>query len=351
MSDVAALEAVVIRQRQRETRRWQFLMIFIVLIGCSILFDIATGPSLLSVSDVAHALFQPGSAEPMTKTSVYEMRLPIALMALVVGAALGLGGVQMQTLLDNPLASPFTLGLAAAAGFGAALALVTSSSLGVFSLLAIPLGAFIFSMLAACLLLGLALMRRINSQTIILAGIALLFLFQSLLSLLQFISSPELNQQIVFWLFGSLMRTTWDSLLITSVVTLVCAVLLYRDAWKLTCLRLGEARALSLGVNINRLRIKTLVLVALMTSTAISFVGVIGFIGLVAPHIGRMLIGEDQRYLIPLSALCGALLLSVSSVISKSIIPGALFPIGIVTAIIGVPFFIWLILGRGRKHA
>ena len=128
-------------------------------------------------------------------------------------------------------------------------------------------------------------------------------------------------------------------------------VLLYRDAWKLTCLRLGEARALSLGVNINRLRIKTLVLVALMTSTAISFVGVIGFIGLVAPHIGRMLIGEDQRYLIPLSALCGALLLSVSSVISKSIIPGALFPIGIVTAIIGVPFFIWLILGRGRKHA
>ena len=206
-------------------------------------------------------------------------------------------------------------------------------------------------MLAACLLLGLALMRRINSQTIILAGIALLFLFQSLLSLLQFISSPELNQQIVFWLFGSLMRTTWDSLLITSVVTLVCAVLLYRDAWKLTCLRLGEARALSLGVNINRLRIKTLVLVALMTSTAISFVGVIGFIGLVAPHIGRMLIGEDQRYLIPLSALCGALLLSVSSVISKSIIPGALFPIGIVTAIIGVPFFIWLILGRGRKHA
>ena len=147
------------------------------------------------------------------------------------------------------------------------------------------------------------------------------------------------------------MRTTWQTLTITTVVTLVCAVLLYRDAWKLTCLRLGEARARSLGVNINRLRIKTLVLVALMTATAISFVGIIGFVGLVAPHIGRMLIGEDQRFLIPLSALCGAAMLSVSSVISKSIVPGALFPIGIVTAIIGVPFFIWLILGRGRKHA
>ena len=246
---------------------------------------------------------------------------------------------------------PSLADIAAAAGFGAALALVMSSYLGVHSIFSIPVGAFLFSMLAASLLFGLALMRNVSSQTIILAGIALLFLFQSLLSLLQFVSSAELNQQIVFWLFGSLMRTTWQTLTITTVVTLVCAVLLYRDAWKLTCLRLGEARARSLGVNINRLRIKTLVLVALMTATAISFVGIIGFVGLVAPHIGRMLIGEDQRFLIPLSALCGAAILSVSSVISKSIVPGALFPIGIVTAIIGVPFFIWLILGRGRQHA
>lgn len=351
MSEVAALEQALVRQRQREARRWRFLLAFIVLIAVSLLLDIATGPSLLPVKEVVMALVSPTDADNMTRTIVMEMRLPIALMALVVGAALGLGGAQMQTLLDNPLASPFTLGIAAAAGFGAALALVMSSYLGVHSIFSIPVGAFLFSMLAASLLFGLALMRNVSSQTIILAGIALLFLFQSLLSLLQFVSSAELNQQIVFWLFGSLMRTTWQTLTITTVVTLVCAVLLYQDAWKLTCLRLGEARARSLGVNINRLRIKTLVLVALMTATAISFVGIIGFIGLVAPHIGRMLIGEDQRFLIPLSALCGAAMLSVSSVISKSIVPGALFPIGIVTAIIGVPFFIWLILGRGRKHA
>lgn len=351
MSDIALLEQALIRQRQRESRRWKFLIGFIVLIAVSLLLDIVTGPSLLPVKEVVFTLFAPEQADHMTRTIVMEMRLPIALMALVVGAALGLGGAQMQTLLDNPLASPFTLGLAAAAGFGAALALIASSYFGVMSMYSIPMGAFLFSMLAAGLLFGLALMRHVSSQTIILAGIALLFLFQSLLSLLQFVSSPELNQQIVFWLFGSLMRTTWDSLTLTTVVTLVCSVLLYRDAWKLTCLRLGEARARSLGVNINRLRIKTLVLVALMTATAISFVGIIGFIGLVAPHIGRMLIGEDQRFLIPLSALCGAAMLSISSVISKSIIPGALFPIGIVTAIIGVPFFIWLILGRGRKHA
>lgn len=351
MAEVAMLEQALVQQRQREARRWRFLAAFIVLIVITLLLDIATGPSQLPLLDVVQTLWSPANTDAMTRTIVIEMRLPIALMALVVGAALGLGGAQMQTLLDNPLASPFTLGIAAAAGFGAALALVVNNLFGLESLLSIPLGAFIFSMLAASMLFGLALMRHVNSQTIILAGIALLFLFQSLLSLLQFVSSPELNQQIVFWLFGSLMRTTWDSLTITFAITLVCSLLLYRDAWKLTCLRLGEARARSLGVNINALRIKTLVLVALMTATAISFVGIIGFIGLVAPHIGRMLIGEDQRFLIPLSALCGAAMLSMSSVISKSIVPGALFPIGIVTAIIGVPFFIWLILGRGRKHA
>ena len=132
---------------------------------------------------------------------------------------------------------------------------------------------------------------------------------------------------------------------------MVCTILLMADAWKLTALRLGEARARSLGVDVAKLRLKTLVLVALLTSTAISFVGVIGFIGLVAPHIARMLVGEDQRFFIPLSMLCGAVMLSAASVLSKIIVPGALFPVGVVTAIIGVPFFFWLILGWRRGHA
>ncbi|WP_176451948.1 iron ABC transporter permease [Rhodoferax sp. TH121] len=340
---------IVQRQRLRELRRWRWLALFVILGLLSLMLDVATGPSMLALGDVVRTLLSPAAADSMTRAIVMDMRLPIALMALVVGAALGVGGVQMQTLLDNPLASPFTLGLAAAAGFGAALALV-SGGFGLPPLVAIPIGAFVFCMLAASLLFGLALMRHVNSQTIILAGIALLFLFQSLLSLLQFLASPELNQQIIFWLFGSLMRTTWPMLWITVGVTLVCAVLLHRDAWQLTCLRLGETRARSLGVNVTRLRIKTLVLVALMTATAISFVGVIGFIGLVAPHVARMQVGEDQRFLIPQSALCGAVMLSVSSVLSKSIVPGALFPIGIVTALIGVPFMIWLILGNRKRH-
>ncbi|MCR3963924.1 iron ABC transporter permease [Aeromonas veronii] len=350
MNDLAALQQTLARQRQRERRRGHWLLLLTLMLCITLVLDIATGPSLLPLGEVVDALLGPSQADPMTRTIVHDMRLPIALMALVVGAALGLGGVQMQTLLDNPLASPYTLGLAAAAGLGAALALYTGG-LGLPPLIAIPAGAFILCMFAASLLFGLAMMRNVSSQTLILAGIALLFLFQSLLSLLQFLSSPELNQQILFWLFGSLMRTTWDSLIITAAITLICTLLIYRDAWALTSLRLGEARARSLGVNVDRLRMKTLILVALLTATATSFVGVIGFVGLVAPHIARMLVGEDQRFLIPLSALCGACMLSAASVLSKSIIPGALFPIGIVTALIGVPFFIWLILGRGRKRA
>ncbi|MGL5323063.1 MAG: FecCD family ABC transporter permease, partial [Aeromonas veronii] len=267
MNDLAALQQTLARQRQRERRRGHWLLLLTLVLCITLVLDIATGPSLLPLGEVVDALLAPVQADPMTRTIVHDMRLPIALMALVVGAALGLGGVQMQTLLDNPLASPYTLGLAAAAGLGAALALYTGG-LGLPPLIAIPAGAFILCMFAASLLFGLAMMRHVSSQTLILAGIALLFLFQSLLSLLQFLSSPELNQQILFWLFGSLMRTTWDSLIITAAVTLICTLLIYRDAWALTSLRLGEARARSLGVNVDRLRMKTLVLVALLTATA-----------------------------------------------------------------------------------
>jgi len=163
----------------------------------------------------------------------------------------------------------------------------------------------------------------------------------------QFISAPEVSQQILFWLFGSLNKATWQSLIIIIVVTTICVALLSKELWKLTALRLGEDRAASLGIN---LHIKVLVLVAMMTATAISFVGVIGFIGLVAPHVARMLLGEDQRFFLPGAMLVGAAFLSLSSVLSKVIIPGALFPVGIVTSFIGVPFFFWIILNNKRRQ-
>lgn len=135
---------------------------------------------------------------------------------------------------------------------------------------------------------------------------------------------------------------------ITALVVSISFLILLKDAWKLTALRLGEERAKSLGVNITHLRLKTLFIVAVMTATVTSFVGIIGFVGIVAPNIAKILVGEDQRFYLPLSFLVGAFLLSSASVLSKVIVPGALFPIGIVTAIIGVPFFFWLIIGRQR---
>jgi iron complex transport system permease protein len=287
----------------------------------------------------------PFQVDGSTRVIVTNLRLPIALMAIIVGGSLGVGGAEMQTLLNNPMASPYTLGMAAAAGFGAALMLYIGS-LGMDSHYAVPLGAFLCCMLSACFLFALASMRHITSGQLILAGIALLFLFQSLLSLVQFIASPELSQQILFWLFGSLSKATWSNLTITAVVVMGGFSLLMRDSWKLTALRLGEERAKSVGVNVQRLRLKILFIVAVMTATVTSFVGIIGFIGIVAPNIAKILVGEDQRFFLPLSFLIGAFLLSTASVLSKVIVPGALFPIGIVTAIIGVPFFFWLIMAK-----
>ncbi|MDO4641936.1 MAG: iron ABC transporter permease [Neisseria sp.] len=339
------VEAVIADQRRLEKRRWSVLFGFFVICIAGLVLDIATGPSMLPIVDVVKSLLGLEGADEMANVIVHDLRLPMALMALVVGAALATGGAEIQTLLNNPMASPYTLGLAAAAGFGAS-AVISFGTLGLPLAVAVPLGAFAMTMLASGILFLFASSNRFSSSMLVLVGIALLFLFQSLLSLIQYIAAPEVSQQILFWLFGSLNKATWPNLAITSGVTLVCIVLLTRDLWKLTALRLGEERALSLGINLRLLRIKTLILVAIMTATAISFVGVIGFIGLVAPHVSRLLLGEDQRFFLPGAMLAGAAFLSVASVLSKVIIPGALFPVGIVTSFVGVPFFFWIVLSK-----
>ncbi|WP_423840429.1 iron ABC transporter permease [Vibrio mytili] len=343
------LEQLIQQQRKSEKRRFMVIGAFSTLIFATFVLDIMTGPSLLDATKVLHSIFEflglPFHVEPSTQIIVTELRLPIAIMAIVVGGALGMGGAEMQTLLNNTMASPYTLGMAAAAGFGAAITLYMGS-FGLSSNYAVPIGAFLCCMLSACFLFSLASARHISSGQLILAGIALLFLFQSLLSLVQFVSSPELSQQILFWLFGSLTKATWNTVAITTGVVLLGGLLLLKDAWKLTALRLGEERAKSVGVNITRLRLKTLFIVAVITATVTSFVGIIGFVGIVAPNMAKSMVGEDQRFFLPLSFLIGAFLLSGASVLSKIIVPGALFPIGIVTAIIGVPFFFWLILAK-----
>lgn len=340
-----AVEQIIQSQRALERKRWHVVIAFLVISIVGMVFDIVTGPSMLPLSEVVKALLRLDNVETTTHVIVYDLRLPMALMALVVGAALGVGGAEIQTLLNNPMASPYTLGLAAAAGLGAS-TVIAFGGFGLPLSFAVPVGAFLMTMLASGILFVFASLRRFSSAMLVLVGIALLFLFQSLLSLIQFISAPEISQQILFWLFGSLTKSTWETLIIATIVTVISVTLLVKDAWKLTALRLGEERALSLGINLQQLRLKTLVIVAIMTATAISFVGIIGFIGLVAPHVARMLLGEDQRFFLPGAMLVGAAFLSIASVLSKVIIPGALFPVGIITAFVGVPFFFWIVLTK-----
>lgn len=341
---------VVFETYRRLSRRRAAAAVAMALIGVSsFLVDIATGPALLRLEAVVRSVFGL-TADQTVDAIVWSIRLPAALMALFVGAALGLTGAIMQTVLNNPLASSYTLGISAGSGFGAALAIVAGSMLPLPEAHAVPLSAFLFAAVSCAAVYGIGATRGASSEMLVLAGIACLFFFQAALALVQFVASPEALQQIVFWLFGSLLRSTWPKVGIITAALVLTLPLLFRLSWQLTALRLGDERAQGLGVDLPRLRLRCFAIVSLLTGVAVAFVGTIGFVGLVAPHIARMFVGEDQRVLMPASALVGAATLSLASVVSKSIMPGSVFPIGIVTSMIGVPFFVWLIVTTKRSY-
>ena len=166
---------------------------------------------------------------------------------------------------------------------------------------------------------------------------------------MQYLASEQALAAVVFWTMGSLVKATWTKVAVTAVAVVIAIPLFTRQAWALTALRLGDAKAESFGVNVQGLRLRTMLIVSLLAAIPVSFVGTIGFIGLVGPHIARMLVGEDQRFFLPASVLCGALILSATSVLSKLLIPGAILPIGVITALVGVPFFFSLIFASRRK--
>ncbi|WP_196778305.1 FecCD family ABC transporter permease [Oecophyllibacter saccharovorans] len=331
--------------RRLHRRRMAVLAVLGVLICLSLLLDFSLGPAGLTPVQLWHALWHPGAGT--ASIIVWHIRLPYALMALLVGIALSASGAEMQTILDNPLASPFTLGVSAAAAFGASLAIVLDWRLPyVPEDWMIPFEAFLFAVGSALLLELVSRLRGHSTSMVVLFGIALVFTFQALVSLMQFIADEDALQELVFWTMGSLTRADWPKI---TVLALGCAIVLpfsWRAAPALTALRLGEDRAASYGVNIRHLRIWALLRISILSALAVSFVGTIGFVGLVAPHIARRLVGEDHRFYLPAAALCGGLILSLASIAAKNLLPGVVIPIGIVTALVGIPFFLAIVLKR-----
>ncbi len=331
-------------------RRIAILVLLTVALCFSIALDMALGPANYSLSDVLSALADPAGVAAQLRVIIWDIRMPIALMAVTVGASLSVAGAQMQTILSNPLASPFTLGISAAASFGAALALVSGVALfpGAIQYM-VPLNAFLMAMAAALFIHFASTMRGVSVETIVLLGIALVFTFNAALSLLEYLASEQALAAVVFWTMGSLTKATWPKVWFTAAVLVVTVPLFMKNAWALTALRLGDDKAASMGINVRRLRLQTMMIVSLLAAIPVSFVGTIGFVGLVGPHIARMVVGEDQRFFLPGSVICGALLLSVTSVVSKMLIPGAILPIGVITALVGVPFFFVLIFSNRRR--
>lgn len=318
----------------------------------ALLVDIASGPSMLGLMDVFRGLLNPEGIDAGTRVIIEDIRLPYALMAVVVGACLGLAGAEMQTVLNNPLASPFTLGVGAAATLGASLVIAFNISvLGLAAHVLLPLSAFVFAAAASLLILVLSRTLGASVHAVVLFGIALLFGINAVVGLIQFMADAESVQQIVFWTMGSLARASLDKVAIVALVLALCLPFSLRNAWAMTLLRSGEEQARSLGIRVEHMRLVVLMRVSLLTAAAMCFVGEIGFIGLVAPHIARLMLGEDHRFLLPGSALAGAVLLSLSSIASKLLVPGVVLPVGIVTALVGIPLFITLIIGRSRRAA
>ena len=343
-------EAVLAAYEQRNLRRMMTLLALVAVLVVSFLVDVAMGPSSLGVIDTLRAILWPGEASRSASVVIWDVRMPAAVMAVLVGVALSLAGAEMQTILDNPLASPFTLGVSSAASLGAALAIVLGIGIpGIPTSWIVTGNAFIFAFASVLLLQSLTGMRGTGVDSLVMFGIALVFTFNALVALIQFVASADALQQLVFWGMGSLTQASWESISMLGLVIVFVVPFSLKASWKLTTLRLGEDRARSFGVNVTRLRFLSLFRVSLLAATSVAFVGTIGFIGLVGPHIARLLIGEDHRFFLPASALTGAVVMSLADIASKRIAPGIIVPIGIVTSLVGLPVFFSLIFRRRER--
>jgi iron complex transport system permease protein len=324
------------------------------LVAVSVVVSIAVGALEVELGAVLSALGKASAGEPLASTAerlVVWIRLPRALCAAAVGASLGAAGALFQGLVRNPLADPGLLGLSAGAALGAALALVTLSgtALGLAAgLWLVPLSAFGVSLSAAALVVAAGRkMERIDPASLLLAGVAVSALGFAGTGLLQTVANDSELRSLTFWTLGSFNGAGYPALAVALLGALPLCALTPAVARRLDALSLGEAEARRLGVGVDGLAWAVCAAVALATATSVAMVGSIGFVGLVAPHIARRLVGPHHGVLAMGSALCGALLLGIADAVSRVVVAPAELGVGIVTALGGAPFFLWL-LQRGQ---
>lgn len=347
--DHSAIDPAFHRNRVRSLI---FLAVLAVVLVLTILLSLRAGSYETPVSELIRGIFGVAHDENINRV-VRSNRLPRICTAIIAGAGLGISGCVLQAILRNPLASASTLGVSQGASFGAAFAIVVlnAATAGSVGSAAIPLCAFAGSMAVALVILGLSRFRQISPEGIVLAGVAISSMFTGATTLIQYFADEIELASLVFWTFGNLGSTTWSDLRIMGIVVLLTSICFLLHRWDYNALLSGTETAVSLGINVRRLTLVDMVLCCLTASIIVSYIGLINFIGLVAPHIVRMVVGNNHVYLLPGSILAGSTLLLLGDLFARVAISPVILPIGAITSFLGGPLFLYLLFKGGRGHA
>lgn len=333
------------------------MLVAVIVVGVACLF---VGSSNMSFHDALDALL--GGGTGAQSRIIWKIRIPRVLAAIIAGAGLSVAGLVMQTTLNNTMASPSTLGVSNAAVFGANLSIIafaggflsTGNNLQNFDVGANPYAtsvlAFVFSTASILLILGLCTVRSFSPNVVVLSGMAIGSVWTAATTVLQFYATDVGLSAAVVWSFGDLSRATYRTDGIMAVVVLAGLMFFMLMSWKYNALLSGEATAKTMGINVERLRFASLLIASVITAACVSFLGVIGFVGIICPHVTKKLLGQDHRVTIPVSCLMGSLLLVLADTLSRSLGSGSALPVGAITSLLGAPFFVTIIFSRKENR-
>lgn len=347
--------------RDLVTRRVFILIVMAIILIFGLFYSITLGVAEISISEayglITKKLTGIGSQQysSFVEGIILQIRLPRVFMAIIAGMTLGTNGAIMQSLLKNPLASPYTLGVSSGAAFGAAISIVVGNQLlagrmARWDSWVTIIGAFLMGLLTILIINLIASLKKSGPSTLILAGVAMSYLFSSGISFFKYIADHEQLQKLTIWLMGGLYTADWLDLLILVPIMIMGTLYVLRMAWDINTLNAGEEVAENLGINVAGLRRRGSVVTAFLTSVVVAFTGIIGFIGLVAPHISRMIVGNDNRFLIIASGMMGGIFLLLADTAARIIINPVELPVGIITSLCGAPFFLYMLIKRRRNY-